>query len=68
MAGLVLLLLALVGAVQLAASFVVGAWASLLAAALAGLFATLWFAIPLAQRFGHHHEPDSPDPEGPVAG
>ena len=33
-AGLVLLLLALVGAVQLAASFVVGGWASVLAAAL----------------------------------
>jgi hypothetical protein len=49
-AGLVLLLLALVGGVQLAASFVLGAWASLLAAALAGLFATLWFVVPLVHR------------------
>jgi hypothetical protein len=62
MAGLVLLLLALVGAVQLAASFVIDTWASLLAAALAGLFATLWFAIPLAQRVGHHQPP----PPGPI--
>src|SRR5215204_2214298 len=54
-AGLVLLLLALVGAVHLAASFVLGAWASLLAAALAGLFATLWFVIPLVHRVRHQH-------------
>lgn len=45
-AGLVLLLLAPVGAVQLAARFVVGAWATLLAGALAGLFVLLWFVIP----------------------
>jgi Family of unknown function (DUF6328) len=49
-AGLVLLLLALVGAVQLAASFVIGAWATLLAASLAGLFVLLWFVIPLVHR------------------
>jgi hypothetical protein len=49
-AGLVLLLLALVGAVQLAARFVVGAWATLLAAALAGLFVLLWFVIPVVHR------------------
>jgi hypothetical protein len=55
-AGLVLLLLALVGAVQLAASFVVGAWATLLAAALAGLFVLLWFVIPLAHRIRHQPE------------
>src|SRR5262245_16699205 len=48
-AGLVLLL-ALVGAVQLAASFVLGPWAAILAAALAGLFATLWFVVPLLER------------------
>jgi len=46
-AGLVLLLLALVGGEHLAASFVIGAWATLLAAALAALFATLWFVVPL---------------------
>jgi hypothetical protein len=56
-AGLVLLLLALVGAVQLAASFVLGARASLLAAALAGLFAALWFVIPLFHRIRHRHRP-----------
>ena len=55
--GLVLLLLALVGAVQLAASFVLGGWASILAAALAGLFATLWFVIPLFHRLRHQHRP-----------
>jgi hypothetical protein len=60
-AGLVLLLLALVGAVQLAASFVLGAWASILAAALAGLFATLWFLIPLAHRLRHQRQPASQD-------
>jgi hypothetical protein len=64
--GLILLLLALVGAVQLAASFVLGAWASLLAAALAGLFATLWFVIPLLHRRQHQHQPSQPDP-GPSA-
>jgi hypothetical protein len=65
-AGLILLLLALVGAVQLAASFVLEAWASLLAAALAGLFATLWFIIPLIHRRQHQHQPSQPDP-GPSA-
>ena len=54
-AGLILLLLALVGAVHLAASFLLGPWATVLAAALAGLFATLWFAIPLLHRVRHRH-------------
>jgi hypothetical protein len=66
-AGLVLLLLALVGAVQLAASFVLGGWASILAAALAGLFGTLWFAIPLAHRLRHQHGPEDQDADLPVA-
>ena len=57
MAGLVLLLLSLVGAVQLAASFVIGRWAALLAAVLAGLFALLWFVIPILHRIRHEHEP-----------
>jgi hypothetical protein len=52
-AGLVLLLLSLVGAVQLAASFVLGPWATLLAAGLAALFATLWFLVPLLHRLRH---------------
>jgi Family of unknown function (DUF6328) len=60
-AGLVLLLLALVGAVHLAASFVLGPWATPLAAALGGLFALLWFVIPLAHRRRHHHQPAQPD-------
>lgn len=54
-AGLVLLLLALVGAVNLAASFVLGARAALLAGALAGLFAVFWFVIPLVARVRYHH-------------
>jgi Family of unknown function (DUF6328) len=54
-AGLVLLMLALAGGVQLAASFVLGAWASLLAAALTGLFITLWFVIPLIHRLRQEH-------------
>jgi hypothetical protein len=53
--GLVLLMLALVGAVHLAASLVLGAWATLLAAALAGLFITLWFVIPVIHRLRHEH-------------
>jgi hypothetical protein len=64
----VLLLLALVGAVQLAASFVVGGWATLLAAALAGLFATLWFVIPLVERVRHHHQPTRLVPDPPATG
>jgi hypothetical protein len=64
-AGLILLLLALVGAVNLAASFVIGPWASLLAATLAGLFATLWFVIPLIHRLQHRHRPTGQDPERP---
>jgi hypothetical protein len=63
-AGLVLLLLALVGAVQLAASFILGAWATLLAAALAGLFATLWFVVPLVHRIQHRPGQQDPDPPG----
>jgi hypothetical protein len=66
-AGLVLLLLALVGAVQLAASFVLGGWASLLAAALAGLFATLWFVVPLFHRLRHRHRP-AEDADVPATG
>ena len=57
-AGLVLLLLALVGAVQLAASFVLGSRAAILAAALAGLFATLWFVVPLLERVRRHRYGD----------
>ena len=49
-AGLVLLLLSLVGGVDLAASMLIGPWASLLAAVLAGVFVTFWFLLPLRHR------------------
>jgi hypothetical protein len=49
-AGLVLLLLALVGGVELAASLLIGPWAVLLAAAQGALFITLWFLVPLRHR------------------
>jgi hypothetical protein len=49
-AGLALLLLALVGGVDLAASILIGPWASLLAAVLAGVFVTFWFLLPLLHR------------------
>jgi hypothetical protein len=58
----------LVGAVQLAASFVLGAWATLLAAALAGLFALLWFVIPLIHRIRHQHRPTQLDSDPPSTG
>ena len=41
----------------------IGPWASLLAASLAGLFATLWFAVPLVHRVRHRHDPAPPDSE-----
>jgi uncharacterized protein DUF6328 len=56
-AGLVLLLLALVGGVELAASLLIGSWAALLAAALSALFVTLWFLLPL-----RHLATDRDDP------
>jgi hypothetical protein len=65
-AGLVLLLLALAGAVNLAASFVIGPWSTLLAAALAGLFALLWFVIPLVHRVRHQQDLDQQDPRRPA--
>ena len=49
-AGLVLLLLSLVGGVDLAASTLIGPWASLLAAVLAGVFVAFWFLLPLRDR------------------
>ena len=49
-AGLVCLLLALVGGVLLAASLLIGPWAALLAGTLSGLFAMLWFVVPLRHR------------------
>jgi hypothetical protein len=60
--GLGLLLLAVVGAVDLAASLVLGGWATLLAAALALLFAGLWFVLPVVERSRHVHAPDLPAP------
>ena len=49
-AGLALLLVALLGAVDLAASLLLGAWAALLALALCALFTTLWYGVPLRHR------------------
>jgi hypothetical protein len=49
-AGLVMLLLSLVGGVDLAASILIGPWASLLAAVLAGGFVAFWFVLPLRLR------------------
>jgi hypothetical protein len=48
--GLVLLLIAMVGAVDLAASFVLGLWAAALAAGIAAVFAVCWYAVPLWSR------------------
>lgn len=49
-AGLTLLLLSFVGGVDLAASTLIGPWASLLAAILAGVFVGFWFLLPLRLR------------------
>jgi len=54
LAGLVLLLLALVGAVELAASLLLGEWAALLAAVLCIILVTLWFLVPLRHRDRHN--------------
>lgn len=45
--GLVLLLIAMIGAVDLAASFVLGPWAAALAGGIAAVFAACWYAVPL---------------------
>jgi hypothetical protein len=57
--GLVLLLIALVGAVELASSLVLDGWAVVLAAALSVLFITLWFLVPLSHRYRHRPDPRS---------
>ncbi|MFL6114417.1 MAG: DUF6328 family protein [Catenulispora sp.] len=49
-AGLMMLLLSLVGGVELAASLLLGPWSALLAVAMAGLFVTFWFLVPLRHR------------------
>jgi hypothetical protein len=49
-AGLVMLLISLVGGVELAASILIGPWASLLAAVLTGVFVAFWFLLPLRHR------------------
>ena len=48
--GLVLLLISLVGGVDLAASTLIGPWASLLAGILAGVYVAFWFGLPLWHR------------------
>lgn len=52
-AGLVTVLLAMVGSVHLAVSLVLGTWAAPLAASLALLLAGLWFGLPTAHRRLH---------------
>ena len=54
-AGLVCLLLTLTGAVQLAATFVVGGWAVVVAWALAAVVAVVWWGVPIWQRSRHQH-------------
>lgn len=62
--GLVLLLLSLAGGVHLAASFVLGAWATALAGGLVLLLAVLWFGVPVWQRASHAHVPPPEDAAG----
>lgn len=50
LAGLILLLLSLVGGVELATSLLLGPWSALVAVAMAGLFGTFWFLVPLRHR------------------
>jgi O-antigen/teichoic acid export membrane protein len=61
LAGLVLLLLTLVGGVELAASFVLDGWSAVLAAVLTVSIAGLWFLVPLRHRHRHRNY------AGPVA-
>jgi hypothetical protein len=58
--GLVLLLIAMVGAVDLAATFVVGSWAAAVAAGIAAFFALCWYGVPLWHR-GRTPAPDPAD-------
>ncbi len=53
--GLALMFLALMGAVHLAASFVLGSWSALLAVGLAAAFAVPWYVLPLWHRSLHRH-------------
>ena len=66
-AGLVLLLLALVGALDLAASLLLDGWAGLLAGLLFVLFAALWFGVPLRHR-DRYKDHRFPAPQGRTAG
>ena len=59
--GLVLLMLALVGGVELAAGLVLGDWAALLATALCTVLVTLWFLVPLRHRNRHGPHADCVD-------
>jgi len=53
LAGLILLLLSLVGSVQLAASLLLGPWSVLVAGAMTALFVTFWYVVPLRHRAVH---------------
>jgi len=54
--GLVLVLLAMVGSVQLAVSLILGVGASVLAALLGLVLAFLWFGLPLLDLRRHRHD------------
>jgi hypothetical protein len=56
-AGLIMLLLSLVGGVELAASLLLGPWSALVAVAMAGLFVTFWFLVPLRHRAANGRTP-----------
>ena len=53
LAGLILLLVSLVGSVQLAASLLLGPWSVLVAGAMSALFVTFWYVVPLRHRAVH---------------
>ncbi|HEY6793421.1 MAG TPA: DUF6328 family protein [Kineosporiaceae bacterium] len=62
MLGLVLLLLSVAASVQLAAGMVLGGTAGVLAAAVALLFAGVWFVVPLYELRRHGGSGERPGP------
>lgn len=56
-AGLALLMLAICGAIHLAASVVIGSWGGLVAGVTAAFVAGLWFVLPVIERARHSHLP-----------
>jgi O-antigen/teichoic acid export membrane protein len=56
--GLLLLTVSFAGAVQVAATFVVGAWSWALCALVLGAYLVWWYVIPLRHRLGAVGEPE----------